>query len=766
MVATDTPAIHIGPTTAEKLRGLPWSIATNVVNTFFVQFTFFGSIFVLFLNQLGLNKTQIGLLLSPIYFAGILAIFVAPYAARIGYKRTFVIFFGARKLGALLLLFTPWVLTTYGHQSTVLYVAGTVTVFAILRAVEETAYYPWFQEFCPDAVRGKYSAISSVGTAFTGFIAVSIASYVIDRSTDLSGFMSLFAAGLIFGLVAAWMSSFIPGGAPVAKADTLGSQWQSLREALLDANLIRYLSGAGLFVLATLPLASFLPLYLQERVGLNSSYVVLVQNGTLIGSVMSGYLWGWASDRYGSKPVMQLGIGISVLLPLLWWLTPRESGLSLTVALSVAFLRGVADMGWAIGAGRLLFVSVVPPEKKSGYLALHFAWIGIVAGGSQLAGGLLLDGTEWLTTNVLRSPVDSYLPLLILSTLLSFASLLLLNKMRADNTVGMGEFAGIFLRGNPFRAVSSLVRYNYFTRTEPEAVAATERLGQTQSALTVDELLECLVDPRFHVRSEAIVSIARMRPHPRLTDALVRLLNGNEVALSVAAAWALGRIRDPRALEPLRHALDSPYRSIRTHAIRALGAMGDAESVPHLLASLPLETDLGLCMAYASALGNLGVTEAIPQILKLLETMENEGARTELALDLARIVGNEAEFVQLVRQTRADAGTTLCNVMSALHKGLAHTPQKGNRASLPNEASATANLVELLTRCADQWAADQQKAAIYSTRQIAQLLAPSCRTQPVSEVLTTCIEQLATPGDDKMVYVLLIAHLLKRRARL
>ncbi|MCB0092471.1 MAG: hypothetical protein KDE54_31500, partial [Caldilineaceae bacterium] len=54
------------PTTAEKMRGLPWSIFTNLTNTFFVQFTFFGSVFVLFLNQLGLDKGQIGFLLSPV----------------------------------------------------------------------------------------------------------------------------------------------------------------------------------------------------------------------------------------------------------------------------------------------------------------------------------------------------------------------------------------------------------------------------------------------------------------------------------------------------------------------------------------------------------------------------------------------------------------------------------------------------------------------------------------------------------------------------
>jgi hypothetical protein len=50
------------PTTIEKLRGLPWSIAANVANTIFSQFTFFGSVFPLFLGELRFSKSQMGFL--------------------------------------------------------------------------------------------------------------------------------------------------------------------------------------------------------------------------------------------------------------------------------------------------------------------------------------------------------------------------------------------------------------------------------------------------------------------------------------------------------------------------------------------------------------------------------------------------------------------------------------------------------------------------------------------------------------------------------
>ena len=111
----------------------------------------------------------------------------------------------------------------------------------------------------------------------------------------------------------------------------------------------------------------------------------------------------------------------------------------------------------------------------------------------------------------------------------------------------MGQFAGIFLRGNPFLAMSSMIRY-YLARDERAAVQVTERLGRARSPLTVDELLEALEDPRYNVRFEAVISIARMPPDPRLRVALEEVLDGSELALSAVAAWALGRLGDPQAL--------------------------------------------------------------------------------------------------------------------------------------------------------------------------------------------------------------------------
>ncbi len=731
-------------TNAEKIRRLHWNTALNAANSVFAQLTFFGPAFVLFLSELKLTDAQIGFLLSLLPFSGLIALVIAPTVARVGYKRIWITFFGLRKVVTAGLLLVPFVMMQFGPQVMVIYVTFIVGGFALCRATAETASYPWAQEYIPNNIRGRYSAINDIVARFTGMAALAVASYVLGLSIGIDRFLLLFAIALVFGAIAVWTSFYIPGGAPQGNDSASKMSYRHLAQVLRDKNFILYMAGLGILIIATTPIGSFLPLYMEQQVGLSDSRNVLLQIGALMGGLMANYLVGWAADRYGSKPVMLTGLYIKLVLPFAFMLMPRNSMLSLPFALLIYLINGASDVAWAIGSARLLYVKVVPAGKGSEYMAVYYAAIGLIGGLSQVLGGGVLDLTQHVTGQFLIFTLDPFFPLFVWAIVLTGVSIILFNRVQADSPVSVSQFAGMFMHGNPVLALESVFRY-YRARDERETVAMTERMGRTNSPLTVDELLEALKDPRFNVRFEGIITIARMESDPRLVKALCDILDGTELSLSVIAAWALGRMGDQSALPSLRAGLDSSYRSIQAHCARALGTLGDQDSAPGLLERLKTEKDKGLQIAYSSALGILQYTEAMPTLFEILATTGNEGARLELALDLSRMIGHEHHFIRLMRQMRDDKGTAASQSMMVFKRRL---------------TTEDAALDKLVADCADRFARENFEEAVGLLIQLINALPPDIHSQSCRAILDESAKRLTEFKMARIEYLLLALHSL------
>ena len=734
-------------TTAEKLEKLPWSIATNSANTIFVQFTYFGSAFVLFLNALNFSKSQVGLLLSLLQFSSLVALIAAPWVARVGYKSAYQRAFGMRTLVTAGLLMVPFILA-FGSAVTFGFVLVIVALFSVLRAIGITAFFPWAQEYVPNAIRGRFSASNNMITSLVGFIAVGIAGTILDQTGGLNGYMILFATAVGFGVLALWMASHRPGGAPAPDEQLANPAIRDIKAAVRDRGFIRYLLGVGLMTLATVPLNSFVPLFLQEQVGVSVGRVVYVQTGVLLGSLLSTLFWGWAADRYGSRPIMLVGTVIWGFLPVFWILMPRDGNLGLYVALAIAFAQGAANMGWVIGGQRLLFNRIVPPEKKTGYLALYTTWTGLAGGFSLLTGGLLVQASAGISGAFFILDLDPYTSLFLIGFLLIIVSILLLRTVRGDAQFTLDEFATLFIRGNPFMAVTSMIRH-HLTNDERGTIVATTRLAEARSPLVVEELLESLADPRLAVRMEAVISISRTQPDPRLTEALANLLPGTELALSGVAAWALGRQGDPAAIPPLRESLDSPYHSIRAHAVRALGALGDQQSAAGFMERLAEETDKGLQMAYSAALGQLQVRDAAGLLLEMLQKTRNPGARMEVGLSLARLVGEESDFIQLLHQTRAATGTG-----TALAQNINTLRKKTAKKHLARD------LNDHFLEAGDAFARDEFDRGVVELSQIVAAILENNLASTEELILRTCADRFVESDEDLIAYILLALHTL------
>jgi MFS family permease len=394
------------------MRAMPWVVANAALNNFFAIITFGSSVFVLYMNDLGLPKASIGALLSFFPFCGVIAPFLASWAARVGVKRVNILFYGARKFVILGLLFAPVVLAHSTPAVTFGYVAAIILIFALCRAVAETAAYPWYQEFVPNDVRGQVAAVTYLGTSIVGALALALCSYVLAHGHGIGRYGLLIGIASVVGIISVLMMFFIPGGAPVPEADG-GTHTAEMRAALRDTHFLRYLFGISAAAVG-MTVANFVPLYLREQVGIRTSQVVLLDIGAMVGGFLCSYLWGWLSDRRGGRIVsIWTVIGMAVL-PVAWLaLVPRHAAGSLPVALGLAVLWGAFSIGYGIASTRLLFTRIITDENKTAYTAVWYAWIGVVGGLGPLLAGRALDLLRNLHGTVLGLPVDPYTPVFL-----------------------------------------------------------------------------------------------------------------------------------------------------------------------------------------------------------------------------------------------------------------------------------------------------------------------------------------------------------------
>ena len=733
-----------GVTNAEKIRRIPWIFAGDALNSVFVQLTVFGSVFMLFLKEMGLPKGRIGLLVSLIPFCSVLAIFVAPATERWGLKRSFLFFHGLRKLFVAGLLLLPWVQTSWGSVGAFWYVAGIVLAFAMSRSVAETAFWPWSRTMVPDAMRGKFVAINSNIALVAHSLAMGVAAWVLSSGEGMGRFLALFGIGVCAGLVGVVCYSFFPGGGPVERDANVGRFIRDAFSTLKDRNFLVFSVAVTVVVFAQAPLV-FTPLYLKEEIGFSDGTVVILPFAYMAGAFASSYLWGWSSDRYGAKPVMLFGLTAMLAPPVCWYLLPRESLWSLPPALLGYLLQGVGMTAWAIAANRCLLVNIIPPARKVPYFSLYYAWMGVAGGLGPLVSGWVIGACKNVRGSWMVFHVDQYTVAFAASLAVGVASIALMARLPVSEGVTARRFAGMFLRGRPFLALHSIIRHA-IAGEERKRVEATQSLGDAHSPLSVEELVDALQDPSFNVRYEAVVSIARTRPDPKLVSALTEILAGDEPDLSIAAAWALGRMGSRDAILPLRETFLSGYPLLRARSARALAALGDTAIAPKLLEFFREETDDGLRMAYASAMGGLRAPEWIGDGLRFLLSLDTESSRTEMAFALARTIGREQLFVRLWRRTRSEPGTAISQEVERLRRGMKRLrpPASAERLAALGACSRAFGLEDLadgvqrLTGATpEEWMRD---------------------THPTARILAECVARLREFEDRRREYLLLALH--------
>ncbi|MFA7159276.1 MAG: MFS transporter [Kiritimatiellia bacterium] len=728
--------------TVQQKKSFQWLYQFSGWTNMFAILTLLGPLFPLFCDSLHMSKTRIGFVLSLLPLSYLLSMFISRWVMRYGPKKTTIDFYFIRYGFVLLLPLAGWIMVRLGDHAAFLWVAMVVFFFSISRAIAETGWWPWFLELISPKVRGKVEAVNSMVATFAAMLASLAAVFIMKNWPGLLGFNVAIVIGVAFGFIGLATAGRLPGGQPQAVEKRNWSLLADTFETLRNPRYGIWLKGSVFFIIGT-SCFGFLPLYLSERIGFTADKIMLFSGCFQIGVLASAFFWGWSADRFGSKPVFMSALAGLSFVPVLLFLLPRMDQQSVAGTCLIYAFFGIVLQGWGAGANRYFFVTVLPAAHSPAFCtALNASLQNALVACCSFFYGWLLDFMSPVKFDWRFIHFDNFAILFALMLLCLLVAFFIFRKAHNDSGVRTGEFVSLFLQGNPFLAFSSMVRF-HLSEDETRRMELTRKMGDAKSHLTVEELMRAADDPSFNVRYEAIVSMARMPPDEKLIRALSAAVRSREPGLSEAAVWALGRIRDPRALPVLREMLTCEFALIRSQCARALAKLNDQEIVPVIEEAFAREKNDNISAGYAAALGRFRRSDLLPRILELLRRLSDEHLRGEAALSVARIIGGEHHFVGLWHASRSDFETACAEELIKIRQKIS--------GRVP-DADKYRQAVAAAARCFEQRNLPEGAAAVAGLLRLAR---PQSAAIPAGVVLAECEEMLAKHGGTRGDYILL-----------
>jgi len=660
------PAASRGQSDYDKLRRLPWLYGSTVMTATAVLCTVTAPL-TLFAAELGLGEDRIGLLSGIMPFFQVLGVLALPLILKFGSRRVAATALSLRYLFLLLFLVAP----AYAARPDAVFaiLLAAMLGFAICRSLAEAALVPWSQEFMPRFVRGRIAGrIALIYVPVALGVSWAIQSWL-DAQTGLDRFMPVFLVGILVGLAGALMLLGLRGGGSGGAGSARPGK---LTEPLRDRNFALFLFGSALQALVATAIGLFLILYFRERLGLSSGALVLQVALIPVGSAAGNVAAGWFVDRYGTRAIRTaLQMGQILLLLALPFMGMQVSGLGWLVPAAFFFFGFLFQAGIAVA--NVYMLNVIPPASKEGYAALHYSIDGISAGLATVAAGYLLVWLGPGETMILGLGLGNFEVLFVLAAAITAVSALAFGRLKEEGALSVRDFVGHFTTGNPMKALWGITRYASRTSEDRRRDLAF-RFSGMGSPLAKEELIAALRDPSFDVRQEAISALGHIGRHPAVVQALEEVLDYRGlVELRYEALRSLGRLRSIGSAPLVVAVLEDPNPLLRASAARALGEMGHTASLPRLRAMLTDDDELDCRLAAASALGKMKDRESLPGLVTLYlsqaadtATPMSEPRGKVVLLAITKILNCEEEFAHQWRREEAQPGLAVPGLLLQL----------------------------------------------------------------------------------------------------
>lgn len=490
----------------------------------------------------------------------------------------------------------------------------------ILAQISVPIWLSWMADLVPkEYITRHFAARQRIIAAANIFVMILVA--IVFHFFEISGhvitgFIIMAAIGIVMGVADILLFLWVPEPQHVRAKQN--SWTENLAQPFKDANFRPFLYYMAYWHFATFVSAPFFSLYMIDNLGLSATIVQLLITADAIGVVMTSRFWGLLCDTYGFRPVLQILSITKTFTPLAYILATQMQSVTIPLLAIMIFLDGFQNGGLVLAMQGVLLRSTPRPNRAMYIAATNLFAIGIMASLTPVLSGHMIDYfNHTLTINVGAYHFTGYHIAFTLSMFLRAGTIFFAKHIREPGNVSMKSVVKQLLSRDAM-TVTRLVYRLHESPDENARFTAARKLGVLKNPMAIGELIHALKDKSPVVREAAAEALGRIGASDA-TQPLAEALNDPSSRIQSRAARALGNIGDVGSLKALLTNLDHQNHETMSVIIDSLAQIGDSAAIVPLICLFHRMEDPVMRLRIAAALGKLGETESVEEVLTLLQ---------------------------------------------------------------------------------------------------------------------------------------------------
>jgi MFS family permease len=607
------------------------------------------------LYLLGAKESDIGTLVSLASAVGLMQLLSFFITNRIRQKKNFVVYFGPwEMIFNLTTIFVPLLLPpTYRLPVVMVMIMVGMSVGHLVTPI----FNSWFVALVPENTRGRYISRRTIVAYISTMVFSYGAGWIIDFfKKDYRGFLIIFIAGLIVGIGGYLVLMRTPFSGVKGVASV--SYRQVITVPFRNKNFRAFLFFYVLWSFAAGIAGPFYNVFMIRRLELDYSTIAIFNNLTMAALIVGFQAWGGVVDRYGNKPILEILMIPTAVIPLFWVFIDKGNYYLIFI---IATLSGLISAGTSVATSTLLYKLIPQEGENATFFACWSATASLANSIAPAIGGRLVKYLEPVELSLGYFTVGNLQIVFILSSLAMIPTVFMLGLVAEDRAATPRQLLAQLKRGNPLRFALSSFIFSHARREERRAQALWV-MGRSRSPMAIRTLISALDYPSSEVRREAAKGLGETGD-PAAVEPLIRKLLQGESDIRPEAAEALGKLRHPKGIEALLKILDDEDRYVRISAIRALERAKLPQVQESLFRKLKNEDDRSVFLALAESLSVMGEKGIIEPILKKIGYYLSQALKLQLLNCICRALGAGDAFYQLFSEGELERAARLVGLL-------------------------------------------------------------------------------------------------------